>query len=68
MTDTTQNIKKQRRGADGKLLANTPSLKLLEAVNDAYQAIRQHHKDVPNAVIVLGASSPRTHGHFLANS
>ncbi len=68
MTDTRRNIKHQRRGADGKLLADTPSLKLLEAVNAAYQAIRQHRKDVPNAVIVLGASSPRTHGHFHANT
>lgn len=68
MTDTRDNIKSQRRGADGKLLANTPTLKLLEAVNDAYQAIRQHRKDVPNAVIVLGASSQTTHGHFHANT
>ena len=68
MTNTRENIKSQRRGSDGKLLANTPSLKLLEAVNDAYQAIRQHDKDVPNAVIVLGASSRTNHGHFLANS
>jgi hypothetical protein len=41
---------------------------MLEAVNDAYQAIRQHRKDVPNAVIVLGASSKTTHGHFAPNS
>lgn len=64
MTDTRENIKAQRRGQDGKLLANTPSLKLLEAVNDAYQAIRQHDRDVPNAVIVLGASSKTANGHF----
>lgn len=68
MVNTRENIKAQRRGADGKLLANTPSLKMLEAVNDAYQAIRQHDKDVPNAVIVLGASSKTTHGHFHADT
>jgi hypothetical protein len=68
MTNTRENIKRQRRGADGKLLANTPSLKLLEAVNDAYQAIRQHDKDVPNAVIVLGASDQKNWGHFAPES
>ncbi len=71
MTDarpTSQNIQKQRRGADGKVLANTPTLPLLTALNDAYQAIRIHEKDTPNAVIVVGASSSRVHGHFQANA
>lgn len=65
---SSQNIRAQRRGANGRLLANTPMLKLVEAVNDAYQAIRQHNPGVPNAVIVVGASSLQNRGHFQANS
>jgi hypothetical protein len=43
-------------------------LKMVTAVNDAYQAIRQHNPGVPNAVIVVGASSTQNRGHFQANS
>ena len=65
---TADNIHKQKRGADGKVLASTPTLPLLNALNDAYQAIRIYDKDVPDAVIVVGASSKKVHGHFQRDS
>jgi hypothetical protein len=70
MTDTTQNIQKQLRGKDGKLVANraTPTLAILDAVDTVVKSIRARFPEVPPIVLVVGASGKRArsmvHGHF----
>lgn len=74
-TDTTQNIKAQKRDAKGHLLPavrDTPTLAILQAVNDTFRAIRERHPEVPAVAVVLGASGRRGQtmslGHFQANN
>jgi hypothetical protein len=71
MTDTTQNIQKQRRDSKGKLLpkiVDTPMKPILDAANVALRAIRERNPEVPNAVLVIGASSLKKYGHFAPKS
>jgi hypothetical protein len=72
MTDTTQNIKSQRRDAKGKLLPSikdTPTLPILQAINAAFASIREHNAEVPPAVIVVGGNGKHGKsmnlGHFI---
>lgn len=65
---TRRNIDKQRRGADGKVIAASPMKAIVEALNEGYQAIRAHNPEVPNAVLVVGTSSKTKHGHFSSDS
>jgi hypothetical protein len=50
----------------------TASLPILNAVNEMFQAIRANHPEIPNAVIVVGASGKQrrgqVHGHFAPQS
>lgn len=49
----------------------TPTLKILNAVDSLYSQIRKNHPDVPLATLVVGAKGKtkrgQTHGHFHAN-
>jgi len=70
MTDTRENIKAQLRDSKGRLVSNkaTPTLSILEAVDQVMRAVRQRHPEVPPVVLVVGASGKRAksmvHGHF----
>lgn len=69
--DTTQNIKSMARNAKGHLLPkiiDTPMKPVLDAVNAAFRSIRTLHPEVPNAVLVIGTSSTKVHGHFHAGT
>jgi hypothetical protein len=71
MTDTTQNIKQLARNSKGHLLPkviDTPMKPILDALNEALKAIRTRHPEVPNAVLVVGTSSNKKHGHFAQKS
>lgn len=54
--------------AGGKFLGNTPTLGLIESLNNAFVSIRKNHPELPNAVLVVGASGRKrngaVHGHF----
>lgn len=54
--------------AGGKFLGNTPTLGIIESVNNAFVAIRKNHPELPNAVLVVGATGRKkngaVHGHF----
>lgn len=65
---TRRNIDKQIRGRDGKVIGASPTMKINEAVNECFKAIRAQHPDVPNLSLVVGASSRRNHGHFHAET
>lgn len=47
---------------------DTPTLAMLAAVNGAILAVKQRHEGIPDVVVVLGASAPKKHGHFHANT
>jgi hypothetical protein len=62
MTDTRENIKAQPRDARGKLLpkvVDSPLATIYAAVNDAFVSIRQRHPEIPNVMLVVGASGKR---------
>jgi hypothetical protein len=73
---TRQNIAKQRRGPDGKLLpkiVDTPLKPVVDALNSTLKAIREHNAEVPNVVLVVGASGRKSRttlalGHFSPKS
>lgn len=65
---TRRNIDKQIRGRDGKVIGASPTMKIVEAINECFKAIRAQHPDVPNLSLVVGTSSRRAHGHFHANT
>jgi len=55
-----------QRRIGGAFAAPTPTLPILDALNNALVSIRQHNPGVPNVVIVLGTSSRLKLGHFHA--
>lgn len=73
---TRQNIAKQRRGPNGKLLPaikDTPIKPVLDALNSTFRVIREHNAEVPNVVLVVGASGRKSkttlfNGHFAPKS
>lgn len=73
---TRQNIAKQRRGPNGQLLpkiVDTPLKPVVDALNSTLMAIREHNAEVPNVVLVVGASGRRSRttlalGHFSPKS
>lgn len=73
---TKTNITKQRRGPGGKLLPSvrdTPIKPVVDAINATFRAIREQHPEIPNAVLVIGASGRKSRstlalGHFAPNS
>jgi len=65
---TRRNIDRQRRGKDGKVIGASPTWRIVEAMNEGFKAIRAQHPEVPNASLVVGASSRRAHGHFHPNT
>lgn len=58
--------------AGGKFLGDTPTLGIIESVNNAFMSIRKNHPNLPNAVLVVGASGRRksgaVHGHFVPDA
>ena len=50
------------------MVNDTPTLAMLAAVNGAIRAVRANHEGIPDVVVVLGASAPKKHGHFHANT
>jgi predicted SprT family Zn-dependent metalloprotease len=76
ITDTRANITKQRRDAHGKLLPavrDTPILPIVTALNDTLRSIRERNPELPNVVLVVGASGRKSvHtlalGHFAPKS
>lgn len=73
MTNTRENIKAQVRGANGRVIGDSPLTKITNAVNDAFVSIRAKHPDVPNVQLVVGATGKRAggrsvHGHFAPQS
>lgn len=71
MTDTRQNIASQARDGKGRLLpkvTDTPSKIILDALNTCFKALREHHPEIPNAVIVLGTSSTTRYGQYQAGT
>jgi hypothetical protein len=75
-TDTRANITKQRRDAHGKLLPavrDTPILPIVTALNNTLRSIRERNPELPNVVLVVGASGRKsvhtlTLGHFAPKS
>lgn len=45
-------------------MKDTPTLKMLEALNNAVKAVRKHHAGIPDVILTLGSGSGKTHGHF----
>lgn len=71
MTDTRTNITKQNRDAKGRVLpkvTDTPIKPVVDALNSALIAIRTKHPEIPNVVLVVGASSAKKYGHFSPKS
>lgn len=58
----------EQRRIKGAFAAPTPTLPILEALNNAFISIRVKHPEIPNVVIVLGTSSATKHGHYFANT
>jgi hypothetical protein len=54
----------EQRRIKGAFAAPTPTLPILEALNNAFISIRVKHPEIPNVVIVVGTSSATNHGHF----
>ena len=57
----------QKRDSKGRMLAkvtDTPSKLILDALNQAFKAVRERHPEIPNVVIVLGASSTTRFGQY----
>lgn len=49
---------------------DTKTLAMLQAANEAIKAVRANNtdRDIPEVVVVLGASAPGKHGHFAPES
>ena len=58
----------EQRRIKGAFAAPTPTLPILEALNNAFISIRIKHPEIPNVVIVVGTSSATNHGHYFANT
>lgn len=54
------------------LIKDTPTLAILQAVNDAFASVRRTHPEVPAVAVVLGAGGKRGKqlnlGHFIPNN
>lgn len=58
----------EQRRIKGAFAAPTPTLPILEALNNAFISIRVKHPAIPNVVIVVGTSSSAKHGHYYPDS
>ena len=58
----------EQRRIKGAFAAPTPTLPILEALNNAFISIRVNHPEIPNVVLVLGTSSSKKLGHFHADT
>lgn len=57
-----------QRRIKGAFAPPTPTLPILDALNNAFVSIRQRNPEIPNVVIVVGTSSTTKLGHFSARS
>lgn len=57
-----------QRRIKGAFAPPTPTLPILDALNNAFVSIRQHNPEIPNVVIVVGTSSSTKLGHFSART
>lgn len=58
----------EQRRIKGAFAPPTPTLPILDALNNAFVSIRTRHPEIPNVVLVVGTSSRTKLGHFHAQS